>query len=984
MKKFLVLSLFLLNYAGIYAQEYFQQEVNFSIKVSLDDERHILNANEEIEYINNSPDTLHFLYFHLWPNAYSSNSTFLARQLKQLYGKEKYFRDKASRGYIDSMDFSSEGILLNWEVLHDTADICKIALHGPLQPGDTVFISTPFRVKLPLGVTSRLGHIGQSYQVSQWFPKPAVYDSNGWHQMPYLDQGEFYSEFGQYLVQMTLPANYRVGASGDLLTNSERLWLDSLASDTVKDRKRLFGEHEFPMSSPQRKTLIFRGENIHDFAWFADKRFYVKRDSIHVPGKSSKVLVMTLYTDFQEELWDKSLDYCKMTLLKYSEWIGSYPYNSFVAVQSALAAGSGMEYPGLTVIGETYDDYTLDEVLTHEIGHNWFYSALGSNERRYPYMDESLAAAYEVRYLREKYPGKKLWPGYFDAGWKAKLLDIEELNVHKTDEYEWYILARRNREQALNLPAPEYSLMNYNILIYNKGYFAFEYLRSFLGDSLFDATMSAYYTEWTFRHPSPGDLRDLFLYHTGDSLNWFFDDMLGTTKRIDYKILDLKNNQLLLKNRGELASPVLVTGLQNDSTCFTYWVDGFKKRKAVKLPGKNFTEIILNHDITLPESERLNNNIKREGIFKKDEPLRFRFLFTLDDNRTRSLMYLPVLNWNSEDGLMPGLAFYNSFIVPKKNNFFVMPFYSFKKNDFSILGRLSSNILPANNTIRTATLDLGILKFGAPAGQSYFKFDVGLSLYFRNEGFSRDVSNKVFTEYILESDFGNIRSGKAADPVSYIRMGYELKRESPAHPYKIFSTLEYFDKNAKVSMGVKYRHSYYGKDTGLDIELFSGFLLKDSPERPYHGFASSARTGSEEYFYRGFFPERFSSNNNALWSRFMQPGEGALVSHINDTLGFNKWLTSLTFSSTLPGFLRNVPVKPFLTFLVSSESISTGLTAPVMYEGGVKVGYWDFFEIHFPLLVSEGIRNIRGGLDENIRILFNLEYIEKIRLNRKY
>src|SRR5665811_1471431 len=243
----------------VLAQEYFQQEVNYKIQVSLNDKHHELNAFETLEYINHSPDTLHFLYFHLWPNAYSNNNTPLARQLFQVIGKEKLFNDTELRGFIDSLNFKGNGKQVQWNLLPGQPDICRIKLEVPLISGDSILITTPFRVKIPKGITSRLGHIGESYQISQWYPKPAVYDKDGWHQMPYLDQGEFYSEFGRFDVRITLPANYIVGSTGNLQTDSEIEMLDKLAADTAWIITADSVGTNFPVSSKELKTLHYTG-----------------------------------------------------------------------------------------------------------------------------------------------------------------------------------------------------------------------------------------------------------------------------------------------------------------------------------------------------------------------------------------------------------------------------------------------------------------------------------------------------------------------------------------------------------------------------------------------------------------------------------------------------------------------------------------------------------------------------------------------------
>jgi hypothetical protein len=282
-------------------------------------------------------------------------------------GKEKLFNDPDLMGYIDSLDFVADGYPVQWNLLPESPDICMLHLIKPLVPGDTIWITTPFRVKIPKGVTSRLGHIGESYQISQWYPKPAVYDRTGWHQMPYLDQGEFYSEFGSYDVSITLPVNYVVGATGNLQNEQEKRLLELMAADTAWMKTIDSGWEFFPPSSGQMKTLRFTEDHIHDFAWFADKRFHVLKGSVPLPDSKREVTTWVMFTNQEAHLWKKAISYVNDALLYFSKRIGDYPYNNYTAVQSALNSGAGMEYPGMTVIGLAKDPYLLDEVITHEI-----------------------------------------------------------------------------------------------------------------------------------------------------------------------------------------------------------------------------------------------------------------------------------------------------------------------------------------------------------------------------------------------------------------------------------------------------------------------------------------------------------------------------------------------------------------------------------------------------------------------------------------
>src|SRR5665647_2290250 len=304
---FIFCPIIIMPFQKTFAQDYFQQEVNFDIRVTLNDKCHELSAFETVEYINRSPDTLDFLIFHLWPNGYSSNKTALAKQLYEQKGKAKLFNDPELKGYIDSLDFRINKEVVQWSFYDGQPDICKIMLNEPVHPGDTVYITTPFHVKIPKAVTSRLGHLETSYQISQWYPKPAVYDRNGWHPMPYLDQGEYYSEFGTYDVSITLPDNYTVGATGNLQNEQEMERLNALAADSTWKKTIDTAGYEFPPSAIQMKTLRYTEKQIHDFAWFADKRFHVMKGLVKLADSGKEITTWVMCTNKQAKLWKDAI-----------------------------------------------------------------------------------------------------------------------------------------------------------------------------------------------------------------------------------------------------------------------------------------------------------------------------------------------------------------------------------------------------------------------------------------------------------------------------------------------------------------------------------------------------------------------------------------------------------------------------------------------------------------------------------------------------
>ena len=397
------------------------------------------------------------------------------------------------------------------------SDIVKVILPSPLAPGGKINITTPFHIQLPYNF-SRGGHDEQSYQATQWYPKPAVYDRKGWHPIPYLDQGEFYSEFGNFDVKITIPDNYVVAATGELQNEEERKWLNEKMEETASFETRLYKTFphdadwrkksmEFPASSLKTKTLQFVQNNVHDFAWFADKRFLFKKDTMQL--KSGRVIdVFSFYTKPQYEAWRNSIQTMKDAVRTRSEWIGEYPYNVVSAVQGPASFGGGMEYPTITIVSPESNEKMLDFVIAHEIGHNWFYGILGSNERKHPWMDEGINTFYDNRYSKWKYGDK----GELNYGSGSfSLRDAERLLFESK--------AVVKKDQPINTEADKFTNMNYDLVAYYKTGAWLELIEKKLGKETFDKAMQEYYRQWQFKHPYPEDLKKVLETVNGQNLD---------------------------------------------------------------------------------------------------------------------------------------------------------------------------------------------------------------------------------------------------------------------------------------------------------------------------------------------------------------------------------------------------------------------------------------------------------------------------------
>ncbi|HLG33537.1 MAG TPA: M1 family metallopeptidase [Bacteroidia bacterium] len=1013
-----------------FSQNYFQQEVKYTINVSLNDVKHELSAFETIIYINNSPDELKEIYFHLWPNAYKNTETALAGQFELQGNRKMLDMEESELGFIDSLNFSVDGETVHWvfDSLH--IDICKIILNHPLRSGDSIVIATPFHVKIPSGTISRMGHIEQSYQITQWYPKPAVYDKFGWHPIPYLDQGEFYSEFGSFDVSITLPKNYVIGATGDLQTESEKDFLEERIIET-KNISVYPKDNSFPKSEAETKTIRFTQKNVHDFAWFADKRFHVLKGEVKLPHERRIVTSWIMFTNNQPELWKNALEYVNDATFYYSKWIGDYPYNNVTAVDGTISAGGGMEYPNITVIGDASGANELEIVIAHEVGHNWLYGILGSNERYHAWMDEGINTFFELRYVDAKYDSGKSSPSMFSD---TKFLGLNQMTDRRLQELEYLFTARRNTDQPINITSEKFSRLNYGAGVYAKTGLSFQYLRAYLGDSLFDKCMHTYFNTWKFRHPYPDDIRNIFESVTQKNLSWFFDGLLKAIKKIDYRIASAKrtseeeatNFEITIKNKGGVKGPVSLSGVdKNGKTLSTTWLDSIGEKKKVSFLCGGCASIRIDNEQNIPEINRSNNSIRTSGILRKWDKLHFQFAGGFEKPNTTQIFYLPVLGWNNYDKAMAGGVFHNIFLPEKKFEYVLMPLYSTRTNSLVGGGNISYNFYTGRKTgkehkIRKATFEL--------SGQSYHfadftntsinhliseqetfrfaKLTSELIFHFnpseKNSGYKNFLHLRVTntrTEYPFSKHYGGfiINSDGELDSNQFHYEIKELIRYFPEifftggnrksiNPYswKLGFRMDTKDKLFRVAGEANYRFSYKGKNRGFDIRMFIGGIGSNLSEiySPDYDLRMGSYSGIDDYMFDNVFLGR-TETDGILSKQFVSEDGGFKTPTV--TGQSNKELVALNLKSNIPGRL---PVKLFADLGVYNEADApSDLKQGLMYDYGFEITVIpDIFSIYFPIGFSDDIRRYYdtnedrfGKWTQRIRYEFRLEKLNPIK-----
>jgi hypothetical protein len=992
--KQLILFLLLFPLQSI-GQSYFQQEVNYTIDVRLNDVKNELTGMEEFEYVNNSPDDLSKIFIHLWPNAYSTGHTELANQQYNQGDDDLRHGSDSLKGSIDSLDFRINGSPIVWAFEEDAPDICVLHLPTPLQSGERLSITTPFRVKIPSGVISRLGHIGQSYQITQWYPKPAVYDVDGWHPLNYLNQGEFYSEYGSFDVRITLPENYVVGATGDLQTDSEVDFMNKLAEETAaefasnppsKKRKK----NVFPASSEKFKTIRFTQKNVHDFAWFADKRYKVLKGSVELPHSGRKVNSWALFTPRNSFLWQNAIEYINDGTYYYSKWNGDYPYNNVTAVDGTISAGGGMEYPNVTVIGRESNAMRLEIVIVHEVGHNWFYGQLGSNEREHGWMDEGINTLNETRYFQTKYPDNTNFSDLMAGG----RMHFNDLNHHDLSDFSFRTMAWLGEDQAIETSSAEFSSINYGIVMYQKTGLIFFYLKDYLGEELFDQCAMEYYRTWEFKHPSPADMRASYEKTSGKNLGWLFDDLINTTHHIDYKLVNAKQTpdglSVKVKNVGQIDGPIEVNLVKDGKVIATQWAEPGSKTSSVLFPGEQeFDQIVLDYTKDIPDMNRTNNAIKSKGIFKKVEKPSFEFLLGDNEQNKTNVFWTPVIGSNVYDKFMIGAAFHNYGFVPSKWNYVIAPTYSFGRKMVSGIAEFSYVTQP-KKAFKQSKIGLSIKSFKHDttyrANESYF---LTISPYWQVQLGSRDKKAVNYKQSLLVQ--GLFRMDKFG-PNQYDHVGgfikYDFNWKKPDHRVNVqlrndfIQSLTDVSQMGRVRFSAKYglRYMQKAQDRWIEIRGFYGnqYLRKYSNSTALPGQFSgyqyamslSGTDGQQDLFTEDYF---FGRNElNGLWSQQRTENMGGFrsTSYYGST---DHWMLTGNMWLQLP----YIP-KIFGAF-VDAGIFHNGTSTSTAVNLGVGIKIADVFGLYFPLWMSNELNASFGTskYTDKIRLTLNMNIANK-------
>lgn len=598
---------------GTPGPQYWQNKADYLIHATLNDKDSSVTGDVTIDYTNNSPDALDYLWLQLDQNLFKSTSR--GAMTTPTSGDRFDVKGYDKGGYnIRSVSITYDGKTYNVQPVISDARM-QLRLQKPMHAkGDKISVKVTYDFSIPTHGADRMGRLitsaGQTYEIAEWYPRMCVYDDvQGWNTLPYMGLGEFYCEYGNFDYYITAPASMIVYGSGDLQNPSQVLTGEQVKrlKEAANSDKTVYiikpeevGKASTRPTNTGNLTWHYKMLNSRDVAWTASAALVWDAARINFPS-GKKGMAMSAYPveSIGPDAYTRGTEFLKNSIEIYSQAYFEYPWNNAINIGGIV---SGMEYPGII-----YDDYrtkgsVLYDLITHEIGHNWYPMIVGSNEREYMWQDEGFNTF--INWYSEK---------VFNHGEYANDPILKA-------EVQGYSRLIPRHTSPLMTPSEAMPLDAYGDY-YFKTAMGLKLLRDeVVGPDRFDYAFRKYTEAWAFKHPTPYDFFHAMNNAAGEKLDWFWKSWFFTTATLDQALTDVKTDKdgtlITVENKGGLVMPIIAkVYLDNgDSATVKLPVEIWQRGNTwtFKYPSRDVQRVVLDPEHVLPDVDRKNDEWKRK------------------------------------------------------------------------------------------------------------------------------------------------------------------------------------------------------------------------------------------------------------------------------------------------------------------------------------------------------------------------------------
>ncbi len=906
------------------------------LKAYFDVENKQIRITQAIEYVNSSSDTLKSIYLNDWSNSYSTKSTPLAKRFEEEFSNKFHFARNDQRGFtvVTSLknDKNSE---LQFTRLADQLDIIKVDLQDPIGPNESYKITLNYIVQVPSDTFTRFGVTNNfDFKLKNWYITPAIYNGK-WHYYSNKNLDDLYVPKATLTFEIEYPRNYLLISELDIV---------DLKLNKVNQVMTLYGENRL-----DTKLFLTR---IPSFK-IVDTDFFTLETNIEDEGLAAldKVLITDRVAQF---LHDN---------------LGKYPHRKLLL--------TNVEYKkdpiyGLNLLPNFIrpfpDHFQYELKLLKTALRNYLSNTLLVNPRTDYWMSDGLQTYFLMKYIDEYYPKIKLM-GSLAKIWGLRSFHAADLEFNDQYAFLFMNMARPFLDQPLTMQKDSLLKFNKNIASKYKAGIGLRYLSDYINDSIVDTTIKDYLVENKLKPTSPDEFESLLKSRSSKDIDWFFKDYLTTTKKIDFKIVDVQkvkdSLRVTVKNKRDSNVPISLFAMKKDSVLYKTWIADVKDETTITIPKNDADRLVLNENQIIPELN-LRNNTKslKSSLFNK--PLQIRLFKDVEDPDYNQLFLMPIIEYrNIYDGIRLGMKIYNKTILKKAFVYKFAPQYSTKSRS------LTGSTLVQYNQYLENKKRLYRIYYGLGASYSSYAEDLfvtkltpNISFYFKDNSDlrlnKREILNFRYVNINRDEDINNILDVTEPNYGVY-NIRYVNSNPGLVNFSRWFADFQVSQTFSKVSFNYEFRR-LFKSNRQLNIRLFAGTFLnnKNDLSSDYFSFALDRPT---DYLFDFNYLGR--SEDSGIFSQQIIIAEGGFKSKL-DTPFANQWLSTLNASTSIWNYIQAYGD----IGIVKNKNQS----AKFVYDSGIRVNLvQDYFEIYFPVYSNLGWEIAQPKYNEKIRFVFTVD-----------
>jgi hypothetical protein len=892
--------------------------------VEVDNEKKVLQIQQELTYFNQSEDTLSSIVLNDWNNAYSDKNTPLGKRFSDEFVRSFHLATEKERGNTNSITIvDNSKSVVTWKRPEGFPDLIELQLKNKLLPGQkTIFILSYF-VKVPDNKFTKYGYNSMGeIALKDWFLTPAIYKNKQFIKYNNLNIDDAPNALSDIDLQITTTKGFQIICDLPLLNNKNNAFhfsgKNQLAVNLYINKKNSFS--------------IYKNNQLNVTSNFEDKRV----DEI------SKALII-----------DKVVNYV-------AENLGKYPNSEIIISELDYELNP---FYGLNQLPQFIrpfsDDFIYELKFLKTYLNNYLKSSLLLDSRKDNWIYDAIQIYYMMKYIDLYYPDAKMMGSI--ANYKlVKGYNMVSSDFNEQYSYFYMLMARKNLDQSLGNPKNILIKFNEKIASKYRAGLSFKYLSEYIGEENLKKSIAEFISFSNTHLSDTNKLESIIQSNTSKKTDWFFNTIINSRKIIDYKfdaVTKTKDSiSLRFKNKTGVNVPIPIYGIKNKQIVFKKWIDDVKTDSTYTFKRQDADKIVINYKNEVPEYNLRNNWKSLKSFSLNSKPIKINFLKDLENPNFIQILYVPTLEYNIYDGFIPGMRFHNKTILDKPFTFDATPSYSSKTNSFS--GRFSLAVNQYNRDSNLYSIRYGLSgeNYHYAPDAYYKKINPFVIFKFRENDYrDNHYKNLIFKQVYVKREVSEFVKSTQDGNYSVFNVRYTNSRTEITKHFSYSNDLQLSSKFGKVAATIGFRR-LFDDNRQVNLRLYAGVFIYNKTESNYFSFALDRPTDylfDYNYFGRsestGLFSQEFVQAEGGFKSKLLNPYANQWITNANGSFNIWNWIEVYGDLGLLKNKLED---------------------ARFVYDNGIRLNLvTDYFELYFPVYSNNGWEVSQPKYAEKIRFI---------------